>query len=403
MTNENTTKKTRKRRTWKIVLISIIVLLLIFRLMLPHIVLKYVNKKLANLEEYYGHVEDIDIALIRGAYVINNIKLEKLEKETNKPDTIPFFKAKAIDLSVEWRSLFKGAVVGEIAVEEPVVNFVKERHKGEDVKADTADFRDLIQDLMPLTINHFNIHKGQIHYIDKEQKPLLDVMMTDIEVVADNLTNVNDSAQVLPAALKATANAYDGNIQLNVKFNALEKKPTFDLNSTVTHVNMVKLNDFFKAYGNFDVKKGDFGLYTEFAAKDGGFNGYVKPIIKDLDVVQFNKEEGNVKQILWETVVASVAEIFQNQRKEQLATKLPIEGRFDNPDAGLWTAINYVLRNAFVFALRPSIDNSINIGNVEAGGEPEKKSLLEKVFGKKDKDKKDKDKKDEEKDEKKKK
>jgi hypothetical protein len=211
----------------------------------------------------------------------------------------------------------------------------------------------------------------------------VDISLKNLNVKADNLSNANDSSKVLPAGLVATAEAYDGKMELNVDFNALEKQPTFDLNARVSNVNMVYLNDFFKAYGNFDLKKGNFGLYAEFAAKDGAFNGYVKPVIKDLDIVQWNKEEGNTVQILWETVVGSVAEIFQNQRKDQLATKLPIEGRFDKPNTGLWTAISYVLRNAFVFALRPSIDNTIDIGKVEPAAK--KKTFLQKVFGKKDK------------------
>ena len=351
MTEYNTypEKKHRRKRTWLIVLASIVVLLIIFRLFLPYIVLKFVNKKLAEIEQYYGHVEDIDIALIRGAYQINDIKIVKIDKESKQTDTVPFFKCPQIDLSVQWAAIFKGAIVGEIHLERPELNFVKGKHKNEDVKQDTTDFKQVIRDLMPLTINHFEIHQGEIHYVDKFSKPAVDVAMTNVEAKADNLSNVNDSNQVLPAALKARADVYDGLFDLNVKFNALEKKPTFDLNAKVANVNMVKLNDFFKAYGNFDVKKGNFGLYTEFAAKDGTFKGYVKPILKDLDIVQWNKEEGNAVQILWETVVAGVAEIFQNQKKEQLATKVPIEGRFDNPETGLWTAINYVLRNAFVF------------------------------------------------------
>ena len=74
MTSTRENNKPVKRRKWKIVLISIISILIIVRLILPYVVLKFVNKKLAGLKEYYGHVEDIDIALIRGAYKINNIK-----------------------------------------------------------------------------------------------------------------------------------------------------------------------------------------------------------------------------------------------------------------------------------------------------------------------------------------
>jgi hypothetical protein len=378
-------KKKKKKRT-RIILLSLLALLIIFRLMLPYIVLKYVNNTLSELKEYYGHVEDIDIALYRGAYIIKDIRLDRRVEKTGKKDTIPFFRSSEIDLSVEWSAIFKGAIVGEIYVDAPVLNFVKGKHKNEDVRADTADFRELIDDLMPLSINRFGITKGQIHYIDQGSNPRVDIAMKNIEVTATNLSNVNDSAKLLPAHLAATANAYGGKLELNVDFDALNRVPTFDMNARVSHVNMVNLNNFFKAYGNFDVKKGRFGLYTEFAAKEGKFKGYVKPIIKDLDVVQWNKEEGNVGQILWETLVGTVAEVFQNQKEEQLATKVPIQGSFDNPEAGLWEAISYVLRNAFVNALKPSIDNTINIGNVEA--EEDNRTFLQKVFGKK-KDKED--------------
>jgi len=378
--------KSPKRRRLYIILGSIVVFLIALRLALPYIVLKYVNKTLSEMEQYHGHVEDIDIALIRGAYIINDIKIEKINTVSKQRDTIPFFKSPEIDLSVQWKAIFKGAVVGEIYVEKPVLNFVKGKHTGENIKADTSDFRDLIRDLMPLQVNHFEINNGQIHYIDKNATPQVDVSMNRIYAVAENLTNVNDSTKLLPGKLRATGDVYEGKFELNVNLNPLEKQPTFDMNARVTNVNMVLLNDFFRAYGNFDVNKGNFGLYTEFAAKDGAFNGYVKPLIKELDVVEFKKEEGNVGQILWEALIGTVAEIFSNQRKDQLATKLPIKGKFENPDSSLWTAISYVLRNAFVNALKPSVDNTINIGNVQT--EPEKKTFLEKVFGgKKDKKK----------------
>ncbi len=374
-------KPRNKRKKWLIALIILIVFLIIARIILPYFVLKYVNKTLSELKEYRGHVEDIDIALIRGAYQIIDIRIDKIDSVSNKVDTIPFFKSSQIDLSVQWSAIFKGAVVGEIYVTDPVLNFVKGKHKKEDVKADTADFRTTIDKLMPLTINHFEIENGQIHYIDKYSTPHVDIAMTNLQVKADNLSNVNDSAKLLPAKLIASGDVYNGRFDLNVDFNALEKQPTFDLNAGLKNIQMVSLNDFFKAYANFQLDQGNLGLYTEFAAKNGNFKGYVKPIIKDLKV----KKEGDFLDIVWENIVAGAATILENRKKDQVATKVPIEGRFDQPDTDLWTAINYVLRNAFVYALKPSIDNEINIGKVEQVNTD--KTLLQKIFGKKDKDK----------------
>lgn len=378
MTPEERKKRKRRRR---IIWLSIISALIIFRLLLPYIVLKYVNRKLENLEEYYGHVNDIDIHLYRGAYEIKDIRiLKRVEKKgkTGEKDTIPFFKSRSIDLSIEWKSIFEGAVVGEISVEEPVVNFVKDKHKGEDVKADTADFAQLIDDLMPVTINRFDIHNGQVHYIDLGARPKLDIAMLNINITATNLTNVTDSKELLPATLTASAEAYKGKFALNAKFDGLARKPTFDMNVSLNGLQLVLLNDMLREYANFDVKKGTFNMYGEFAAKEGKFGGYVKPFLKDLDIVQWNKEEGDFKQILWETMVASAAEILQNQKKEQLATKINMNGTFDKVHLNTWRAISFVLRNAFLHALKPSVDNSININNLKEGG---KKTFLEKVFG----------------------
>ena len=61
MTTEANKKKKRrhlkKKRLW--LPITIIVLLIVARLLLPYFVKNYVNKTLANIPGYYGQVEEI--------------------------------------------------------------------------------------------------------------------------------------------------------------------------------------------------------------------------------------------------------------------------------------------------------------------------------------------------------
>ncbi|MBS1526668.1 MAG: hypothetical protein JST19_13510 [Bacteroidetes bacterium] len=78
-------------RGWKItyiVLALIISALIVFRLALPGIVKHYVNKQLNALPGYTGHVNDIDIALWRGAYVIKGLHLKKRPIRRNIPSCI---------------------------------------------------------------------------------------------------------------------------------------------------------------------------------------------------------------------------------------------------------------------------------------------------------------------------
>src|SRR4029079_1737539 len=110
-------KNHRSKRLLKIIL-SIVIVLVIIRVTLPFIVLHYANKALAGMPGYYGHVEDIDIALIRGAYQLDNLYINKLDS-TNQMQTA-FFKVQTVDLSVEWRALFHGSLVGEMVFEKPM-------------------------------------------------------------------------------------------------------------------------------------------------------------------------------------------------------------------------------------------------------------------------------------------
>lgn len=52
-----------------------------------------------------------------------------------------------------------------------------------------------------------------------------------------------------------SADIYGGSATMNMKLDALNKIPTFDFNAELLNLNLVEVNDFLKAYGNFDVQK----------------------------------------------------------------------------------------------------------------------------------------------------
>src|SRR6185295_17208655 len=99
-------------------------------------------------------------------------------------------------------------------------------------------------------------------------------------------------------------------------------------------------------YGKFDVNRGTFGLYTEVAAAGGKFTGYVKPVIKDFDVVGPQDRNDNILQKMWEGIVGAAGVVLRNQKKDQIATKIPMEGTMQNSSSDIWYAIFDLLRNA---------------------------------------------------------
>jgi hypothetical protein len=384
MAENQKSKKLKPRRRGLKIFLGIIIFLVIIRLILPFVVLHYANKMLATLEGYYGHVEDIDIALYRGAYQVKDMYLNKIDSANGLQ--VPFFELSRGDLSVEWKSLFHGRFVGEFKLDRPRIYFKKDKTEPGEVAKDTNDFRRVLDGLMPLKVNRFEIEQGEIHYVDSTAQPYVDIKMDSIHVLAENLSNVVDtSSQGLPSSVDAFARVYRGTFNLNMRLDPLAKQSKFDLNAEIKNTYLPDLNNFFKAYAKVDVNAGTFGMYTELASADGKFVGYVKPIIKDLDVVGPEDRKDSFFHKLWESAVGTTATIFSNWSKDQFATKIPLKGKLSNPDPNIWVTVFEVLRNAFINALQPSIDYDINIATVEKA-EPEKKNLIQKIFGGKSKD-----------------
>jgi Domain of Unknown Function (DUF748) len=350
----------RKRKIVFIILGSFLLLLIGLRMALPYILLKLVNKELTHIPGYTGHVDDIDVALIRGAYKIKRIKLEK----TGGKIPVPFFDAPLVDLSLQWASLFHGRVVGKIEVDQPILNFVKgPTEETSQTKIDKS-WTDVVKKLMPLKLNKFEIVEGEIHYRDFHGKSKFDIYTKNVHILAENLSNAEKNKQVLPSTVVASADVYGGKATASMKMDALAKSPTFDGKATLVGLNLTNLNNFIDAFAKFDIKSGEISIYTEAAAKDGKIVGYTKPIIKDLKVLLPEKDKGKPLKIAYEAVVEAVAWVFKNHNKDQLATKVEFEGNIKKPDIDIWNLIGEVLKNAFIQALYPSIENSISLNSL---------------------------------------
>jgi uncharacterized protein involved in outer membrane biogenesis len=388
MEKENTTANTHigRKIAWGFVIL-VIAGLIVFRIYLPGIVLKYVNKKLDNIPEYKGHVNDITMSLWRGAYQIQGVELNKL----NGKVPVPFFSAETVDLSIEWKALLHGAFVGKIRFIQPKVNFVKGPTEAESQSKVDKSWVQTVRQLFPLTINRFDIDNGEVHFRDFHSDPKVDIYLSHIEASATNLSNKADKDKLMPSDVDISATCFEsGHMNIQMAIDPLNENPTFELKERLEHVDLTRLNDFLFAYGKVKVKKGTLGLYSEIAAKDGAFEGYSKPLLKDVEI-DLSLEDKTLLQQLWADVATGVTWVLTNPPKDQVATKIPIQGKFNQPNLDIWATIGNLVKNAFFEALSPSFENSVHISNVpeaeaaikagkesQKGGKEEKKGVLEK-------------------------
>lgn len=330
-------------------------LLVSIRLAMPYAIRHYVNHAIKNVQGFDGSVKDIRINLYRGAYTIDNLVLVK----TNAATREPFLIIPEMDLSIQWHELFHGALVGKVVVNDARINFENGPTEQEKQAGMHKNWKDTLEKLFPVTINRFQVNNSAVHYSDPHRDPPVDMWVTNLYAAATNLTNVRKKNVRLPAGLDAHATTIGGgDLNIHLRMNPLANAPTFKIIADVTNMDLTALNSFMRSYGNFDVQQGRFALYLDVAAADEKYQGYLKPFFFDLQVFNWTEaKHENVLHDFWEAIVAGVSHVLRNQPKNQLATTVPIAGRFQSTNnVDLWATIGGVLRNAFVRALVPKMN-----------------------------------------------
>ena len=316
---------------------------------------------LADLQGYDGSISGVSIYLIRGAYSINDLKIYKIEGN----DTVPFIDFPVTDLSVEWRALLHGAIVGEVVIKEPKLNFIggdgeSGKSTGANQTGTEVNWVDFIKRLIPLKINRMEIVQGTIFFYDFTTKPKVSLYLDSLDVLATNLNNSNEITDPLPSTVSATATSIGGGkLDIQMDINVLKKIPDLDMDLKFEEVSMPALNDFFLAYAKVDIESGSFSLFSEVAIDSGNIKGYIKPIARHIKVLNWDRDKQNPLNLIWQAIVSVLAEAFENQKQDQFATKVPIDGNVNNIDAALWPSVFNILKNAFVKAFEMNTENSV--------------------------------------------
>ena len=352
------TKKPFYKRKRYIILGIIILALIILRLMLPMLVKKYVNKSLSTIPGYYGHVEDIDISLWRGAYVIDKLYLNK----TDGASQVPFINLAKTDISVQWKSLFKGNIVSEITLTKPEIIYVFEDHEA-DAEAELDDWTKVLTDLVPISINRLEITNGKMAFVQIVPDPTIDLHIHSLNATATNLQNVIDKDVKLPSKFKLTGKSIgNGNLDVEGKLNLLKAIPDMDISLSLEDAEITAFNDLLNEYAKLDFEKGSLSVYSEVAIADGYLKSYVKPLLKDSKLI--GPEDGFFEKI-WEGFVGFFKFVLKNQETDNVATKIPIEGDLNDSSVDTWTSVFNLFKNAWFEAFKGETDDNIEFEDAE--------------------------------------
>lgn len=350
-----------------IILAAVLILALIGRAVAPVLIRNAINARLAEIPDYEGHVGDVDLALLRGACVVHGIELRKEGGAAGAPLLV----ADRIDGSLAWGELVRGRIRSEVHVDGAKVTVV--RTESPETSQDESDERwqEAIEDLVPITISRFQVEGATFHYVDQTQDPHIDVSLHQVGIVAEGISNrrtePGEGEEQLPAVVWMWGRTTgDGAVEATLRLAPLEPEPLFDLEFAIHELPLPAYNSLLRAYANVDVSHGYFDLALEVAASDGAFEGYVKPFFRELDFENVSDDQRGVLGRVWESIVNAMDAILKNPESEQVGTRVPFSGTFEETRVGTWSAIVNAVQYGFGAAFSESVEGSIEPSDVEA-------------------------------------
>lgn len=340
--------------TWALlVLVVLAVLLVAARAAAPTLITRYANGALADLGEYRGHIDRVELSVLRGAARVRGLTIEKKDS----PIEIPLAVVPAAEMTIQWSAVLAGELVGEVTVDSPRIHFVQQAEDSQ--YGEGVDWRAKVEELTPVTVNRLAVRNGQVHFQNPTADPPVDVYVSDLDVTVENLTNVRETKAPVYTTLRLSATAMEhAPLTVNARLDPLQEQPQFDLNFDLRELDLVQLNAFLESYANVTAEAGTFSLAGEVAAAEGHYEGYVKPLLDQAEFLEPKDFKERPLGALWETVVAAAAQLFKNPPHDRVGTRVPISGEF-TPEPDVWAAIGGVFRNmfdAFLQGVEGSVD-----------------------------------------------
>jgi hypothetical protein len=210
---------------------------------------------------------------------------------------------------------------------------------------------------MLLRADQVRMTNSTLGFVNKAAQPdyrlFLDGAEVDVHNFSNQLTEGTAGAKVTGKFMGS------GQTVVGANFRPETNGPDFALAGGIENTQMPALNPLLRAYGKLDVAGGFFSVYTEMRVKNRAVQGYVKPLIREMDVYDARQDrEKNLFQQLYEALAGGVSTLLENTPRDEVATKANISGPLENPQASTWQVLVNLIKNAFFRAILPGFEGT---------------------------------------------
>lgn len=329
---------------------SAVAALCTIRALLPVVVERRVVAALASNDVYAGSFDDVDVAVLRLSYTIENLRLVK----RNGRIPVPFVTAPRVEYAYDWAAILHGRSAGTIAFTSPTLNLVDGPTPELQQFPNGVDWRETMRELFPTSVNSIDIRDGTIHFRNFHTKPEVDVYLDDVEIGVSNLPSRRTSKRRTIDLHGRGVPMKTGSIEAKFQLIPSTRRPSFDGKLLIEGARMTEWNSLLRAYAGLDVDAGSAGVDAALESRDGQIEGYVNASVSDVDALHFPEELGvqSVSESLRGTAMTAVAALLEGPNQHVVALHIPISGTVDSPQGDYWPGLGSLLQNAFFEALK---------------------------------------------------
>ncbi len=336
--------------------LGLFVLLLGIRLVMQPIIHNELNKFLATFSPtLHFHIADLDIHLIRGAYSFDGIT-GKVKGQKNE-----FIKVENVDVSMAWREIFKGKLVTDIEVNGADFSYTGELKNAIAKMPKKADEATSARDkLFPVKIERVDLKDGSVTLDDypslEENKKL---QITKIE---GRLTNLTPGKKFPLSFFNLNATVLGNSVvKTTGHLNTLAKPMQWDIDGELQGFDLTTANQFLKRKVPLTFTKGKLDLYAEAKSTEGKVEGYIKPFMKNIDVIKSEEDFKGPKHWFVEIVTAVGNLVLRATDTKSVATRIP----FSMDKAGMHIdsgeALSKAIEHGFQQQLSPGVEDKYEL------------------------------------------
>jgi hypothetical protein len=253
----------------------------------------------------------------------------------------------------------KGAVLDYDYIAKPVPGEIKKKEKGkaaEEVKELEKKYAN--KPGLLVKAKRIRVSGSTVGIVNVSAKPSYRVFIDALDLELENFSNHFSEG---PAELRLTGRFMgSGATDVTGTFRPEKQGPDFNIKIAIKNTSMPAMNNIFRAYGKFDVTKGLFSFYSDLTVKNDKVTGYVKPLFREMKVYDKRQDkEKNAFRKLYEEIVGGVSKLLESRQRKAVATKTPVEGNIENPEAGTRETLVKLIQNAFFHAILPGFEKNI--------------------------------------------